>query len=163
MTGDIAMGENKVTGLGGPTAQDDALRKARAEILNADIHSDAGIAITKLCLALAITHAHIATANKDGTTATPSMRTLGAGAQQAAAGNHTHTFEEDITGSGVAGSFVDSSATYWQCKPGLLQDEDLDLATTTDTFAAISHAVAVAFACGNAQLGNRLKLQVIMA
>lgn len=36
------------------------------------------------------THADIAAANKDGVAATPSMRTLGTGAQQAAAGNHDH-------------------------------------------------------------------------
>jgi hypothetical protein len=35
----------------------------------------------------AVTAAKVAAANKDGTTATPSMRTLGTGAQQAAAGN----------------------------------------------------------------------------
>lgn len=40
---------------------------------------------------LGITDGKIATANKDGTAATPSMRTLGTGAQQAAAGNHGHT------------------------------------------------------------------------
>jgi len=32
----------------------------------------------------------VAAANKDGTAATPSLRTLGGGAQQAAAGNHAH-------------------------------------------------------------------------
>jgi hypothetical protein len=37
-----------------------------------------------------VTDTHVATANKDGTSATASMRTLGAGAAQAAAGNHAH-------------------------------------------------------------------------
>lgn len=37
-----------------------------------------------------ITAAKIAAANKDGLPATPSMRTLGGGAQQAAPGDHTH-------------------------------------------------------------------------
>src|ERR1051325_1358257 len=37
--------------------------------------------------ALAVTDAKVAAANKDGTAGTPSMRTLGTGAQQAAAGN----------------------------------------------------------------------------
>lgn len=37
--------------------------------------------------ALAITDAKVATANKDGTAGTPSLRTLGTGAQQACAGN----------------------------------------------------------------------------
>jgi hypothetical protein len=35
-----------------------------------------------------ITHTEIASANKDGLTSTPSLRTLGTGAQQAAAGSH---------------------------------------------------------------------------
>jgi len=38
-----------------------------------------------------ITDVQIAAANKDGVVGTASMRTIGAGAQQAAAGNHTHT------------------------------------------------------------------------
>lgn len=37
-----------------------------------------------------VTDTHVATANKDGTSGTASMRTLGAGATQAAAGNHAH-------------------------------------------------------------------------
>ena len=42
-------------------------------------------------LANEITDTDIASANKDGATGTASMRTLGTGATQAAAGNHTHT------------------------------------------------------------------------
>lgn len=38
-----------------------------------------------------ITDTEVAAANKDGTAGTASMRTLGTGAQQAAAGNHTHS------------------------------------------------------------------------
>lgn len=38
-----------------------------------------------------ITHTHVAATNKDGAAGVPSMRTLGTGATQAAAGNHTHT------------------------------------------------------------------------
>ena len=37
-----------------------------------------------------LTHASFADANKDGSATTPSLRTLGSGAQQAAAGNHLH-------------------------------------------------------------------------
>lgn len=37
-----------------------------------------------------ITDAQISGANKDGAVDTPSLRTIGAGAQQAAAGNHSH-------------------------------------------------------------------------
>lgn len=39
----------------------------------------------------AVTDAKVAAANKDGTAATPSMRTLGTGATQAAGGTHTHS------------------------------------------------------------------------
>ena len=46
-----------------------------------------------------LTHAAMATANRDGVAATPSMRTLGTGAQQAAAGNHGHALtDSNITG-----------------------------------------------------------------
>lgn len=41
----------------------------------------------------------IATANKDGAVAVPSMRTLGTGANQAAAGNHTHDAAGIISGT----------------------------------------------------------------
>lgn len=56
-------------------------------ILNADIAAAAAIAYSKLNLANSIVHGDIAAANKDGVAGTPSMRTLGTGAQQAAAGN----------------------------------------------------------------------------
>jgi hypothetical protein len=40
---------------------------------------------------LTIVDGDVAAANKDGTAGTPSLRTLGAGAQQAAAGDHSHS------------------------------------------------------------------------
>ena len=52
--------------------------------------------------ALGITDAQVATANKDGLQAAPSMRTLGVGHQQAAAGDHTHT----ASGIGAVVKFV---------------------------------------------------------
>jgi hypothetical protein len=53
----------------------------------------------------------VAAANKDGASATPSLRTLGTGAAQAAAGNHGHTTSANgtYTGNG-GGSRVISSA-----------------------------------------------------
>jgi len=56
-----------------------------------------------------ITDADVATANKDGTAATPSMRTLGTGAQQAAAGNDAR-FSDSRPPSGAAGG--DLTGTY---------------------------------------------------
>lgn len=54
--------------------------KVRTSDWNADHTIEAGT----------ITATEIATANKDGAAGTASMRTLGTGAQQAAAGNHNH-------------------------------------------------------------------------
>lgn len=51
-----------------------------------------------------ITDADIATTNKDGATGTPSLRTLGTGALQAAAGSHTH-------GGGSAAVYAPGSTT----------------------------------------------------
>ena len=59
--------------------------------------------------ALAVTDAKIATANKDGTAATPSMRTLGTGATQACAGNDAR-LSDSRTPSGSASG--DLSGTY---------------------------------------------------
>jgi hypothetical protein len=56
-------------------------------IVNGDISAVAAIAYSKLALASSIVHGDIAAANKDGAAATPSMRTLGTGSAQAAAGN----------------------------------------------------------------------------
>lgn len=47
----------------------------------------AGTAALPVIAPLAVTDAKVAAANKDGTVATPSMRTIGTGAQQAAAGD----------------------------------------------------------------------------
>lgn len=56
-----------------------------------------------------ITHAEVAAANKDGAAATPSMRTLGTGAAQAAAGNDAR-LSDSRTPSGPAGGSL--SGTY---------------------------------------------------
>ena len=44
----IAMGNTKISGLGAPTVQDDALRKGRAEITKDEIAAAAGILLSQL-------------------------------------------------------------------------------------------------------------------
>lgn len=58
----------------------------RRSALTGDVTASAGSGVTTIA-PLAVTDAKVAAANKDGLAATPSMRTLGTGAQQAAAGN----------------------------------------------------------------------------
>jgi hypothetical protein len=52
-----------------------------------------------------LTDADVASANKDGAAATPSLRTLGTGAQQAAAGNHGHAASVSSVGLTMPGEF----------------------------------------------------------
>src|SRR4051794_16909018 len=64
-----------------------------------------------------LTDADVASANKDGTAATPSLRTLGTGAQQVAAGNHGHAASVSSVGLtlpsefSVSGSPITTSGT----------------------------------------------------
>ena len=62
------------------------LLDARMPDLTGDVTTVEGAVATTIA-ALAVTDAKVATANKDGLAATPSMRTLGTGAQVACAGN----------------------------------------------------------------------------
>lgn len=50
-----------------------------------------GLASSATIVAGAVTDSKVAAGNKDGAAGTPSMRTLGTGASQAAAGNHAHS------------------------------------------------------------------------
>lgn len=72
--------------------------------------------------ALAVTDAKVAAANKDGTAATPSMRTLGTSAVQAAAGDDTRlvgnekTANKDVA-SGYFGRGADNAITLPEASP----------------------------------------------
>ena len=99
-----------------------------------------------------ITDTDVAAANKDGSAGTASMRTLGTGASQAAAGNHTHAsaftlVENEVpagTVNGVNAAFTlantplaGSQAIY---KNGIRQtpgaSNDYTISTNTITFLA---------------------------
>lgn len=64
--------------------------------------------------ALGITDAHVAAANKDGVVGTPSLRTLGTGSQQAAAGNDGRLSDTRVPAAAQAGTawdFADNEIT----------------------------------------------------
>lgn len=48
MSGNLAMGGNKITGLGAPTVQDDVLRRGRAEVELSDLKLSEGSAAAEL-------------------------------------------------------------------------------------------------------------------
>lgn len=97
-------------------------------------------------------------ADKDGLAGTASMRTLGPGSQQAAAGNHTHTGLTDsgvvsFTGSMVAGDapFDDTvwtRATYRKFGPSVNLRLERDLVSGVDNSASSTGNFANLDLCG---------------
>jgi hypothetical protein len=99
----------------------------------------------------------------DASAGTGSLRTLGTGSTQGALGNHGHTLVEDVTGSTTGGleTFLASSRSSHQ--ETISAGADLDIASTTNTFAAGSLAFGVAcFHGGVDHVGSELKLRLMM-
>lgn len=100
--------------------------------------------------ALAVTDAKVAAANKDGAVGTPSMRTLGTGALQAAAGDHAHAgvyqpLDADLTAlaaSPATAGLVErtGAATYTTRALGVAAGTDVPTTADADArYAAIAH------------------------
>jgi len=99
---------------------------------------------------------------KDPVAATAGLRTLGTGAQQAAAGNHTHTLAEDVLGTEFSATST-NAATGARRGHYMIGGADETLVTKTLTFAALSRAVAVgvgSFSVDNA--GDFFKIRLFM-
>jgi len=91
-------------------AAQDAVGGALVDSARIDFtYNDAGNTITADIVAASITDAQVAAANKDGAAGTPSLRTLGTGATQAAAGNDAR-LSDARTPTGAAGG--DLAGTY---------------------------------------------------
>jgi hypothetical protein len=139
MAADINMNSHQVTNLAAPAANE-ALRKGQTDV----------------------TDAEVAAANKDGVAGTASMRTLGTGAQQAAAGNHTHTLGDDTSGEAVEDDTTDTSGGYYE-ETVIATVSEYDLASVTPTFdAGESRAYGVAFAHGIADVSIKCYLYLYM-
>lgn len=112
---------------------------------------------------LAVTDAQVAAANKDGIAATVGMRSLGTGAQQAAAGTHTHSTSvpsDFANGDGAADhtttstSFVNIHATMYDLVlSGVVAGDVLDFGGILLLYAAASTpSITLGFDIGGTQV-----------
>ena len=96
-----------------------------------------------------------------GAGADPTEISIGTGAGDVAAGNHTHTLAQDILGSAVDSTTTETSGTFAEHSENIAPGASLDVATKTQSYAANSLAVGVAYAHGCC-LYAQLKLRLIM-
>lgn len=83
---------------------------------------------------------------------------VGTGADQVAAGNHTHTLVEDLVASAKSTRVSNASGGGYLDTGTIGAGADYDMATTTQTFATGSRAVGVGFCTGRGYGSPRLRL-----
>lgn len=98
-----------------------------------------------------IVDADVNAANKDGLAAVPSLRTLGTGAQQAAAGNHTHANPPNVT-DGDKGE-ISVTSGVWTIDAGVVTDAKV-AAANKDGAAATPSMRTLGTGAAQAAAGN---------
>jgi len=113
------------------------------QVVDASVDAGAAIAYSKLNLAGSIVGSDIAAALEDPVAATAGLRTLGTGAQQAAAGNHTHPGQVSL--AATVARVNANSATSGACtNPQMLNDGDTT-ATNTCNWTALNQIAEIQF------------------
>lgn len=107
----------------------------------------------------AVTDTEVAAANKDGTAVTPSMRTLGTGAQQAVAGNDSR-LSDSRTPSGAAGG--DLGGTYPN-PTVLLTGDGTYVQRSGNTLSPVSQSDPTAPGLGGLTVGSVALARVLKA
>lgn len=99
-----------------------------------------------------ITDTEVAAANKDGTTSTASMRTLGTGSQQAAAGDHGHATLAPLASPTFTGTPAAPTATAGTNTTQIATTAFVTTAVAAVSGGGITQGQTVALAMGLAML-----------
>jgi hypothetical protein len=158
---DIPLSSHKLTGLSVPANAGDSIR-ATAKITEGNLED----AIDKKHA-----QAHKATHEPgggdamavDAAAATGSLRTLGTGALQAAAGTHTHTLATDANGAATGAVLTGSSGTYYRAGSAIAAETYVTIASFTLACAATAHAYAAGCLCASASVAGTISIELYIA